>query len=320
MDAITHVLLAHAAAFTAVTLWRRKGARAFAAAAGAAALAPDLDVFLAPLTLFEPLYFLGHRGATHSLVGAPLAGLAFLAILHPLAGRFRRLAIFRWRRGFALAALWGGWSHLLLDVVTRQGVVLAWPLNDIRYSVEWFYYLIWWLAPISLFGMWQRYRGKWSDRGYLRLVAVVLALIVIVGGVRLTGKPDGEHVYSTPSEFEWIVAEAHDNGSWNIRLVRGDASIDGQWYVPAVPIGSELAVMAARETLAYRAFLMDGTGPYVATAVPAPGGWNVTILDAVARFQMRELPAFVPSKWFDDIGVFNATVTAQGVTVHSAGR
>lgn len=320
MDAITHVLIAHAAALGVLLLWRKQGAHPMAAAAGAAALAPDLDVLLSPLTLFEPLYFLGHRGATHSIVGAPLSALAFLGILHALSRRFDRLRMFRWRRSFLWAALWGGWSHLVLDVVTRQGVVPLWPLTDARFSLEWFYYLMWWLAPISLFGLWQRYRGKWGDRGYLRLVAVVVALVVIVGGVRLVGKPDGEHVYSTPSSFEWLVADHHDNGSWSVRLVRGDQVLDAAWYVPDVPPEAELAVTAARATLAHRAFLLDGTGPYIARAEPAPGGWNITIVDAVARFQIRDLPPFVPARWVEHVGIFDATVTSEGVRVHHAGR
>ncbi len=318
MDAITHVLLAHAAAIIVVR--RRVGGPALAAAAGASALAPDLDVLLAPLTLFEPLYFLGHRGATHSIVGAPLSALAFLWVLSRLGRRFQRLEIFQWRRSFWWAALWGGWSHLALDGITRQGVVMLWPLSDMRFSLELFFYLIWWLAPISLFGMWQRYRGRWSNRGYLRTVAVVCALILIVGGVRLSGRPDGEHVYATPSDFEWTVAEEHANGTWELTSVRWGEVRDQAWYPSVVPDEAGLAVAAAMETIAFRAFKMDGTAPFVPSAEPAPGGWNVTIIDVVARFQIRDPPRFIPEDWLEDIGVFEATVTSRGVDVHRAGR
>ncbi len=320
MDAITHVLLAHALALLVVRAMRARAPHALAAAAGAAALAPDLDVFLAPLTMFPQLYFLSHRVATHSLIGAPAAALLFLLVLDRASRRFQRFALFRWRRGFLWAGLWGAWSHLLLDIVTRQGVVLFWPVSDARMSLEWFFYIIWWLAPFSLLGMVQRYRGKWRDVGYLRLVAVVVVVLLVVGGVRLAGRPSGDHVYATQSAFEWVVADEHENGSWSVHLVRGDATLDQTWYVPDVPEDAELAVVAARQSLAYRAFVVEGTGPFIAQAEPAPRGWNVTIVDAVARFQTRDLPGFVPERWVKDVGLFRATVGPQGVQVHSAGR
>ncbi len=323
MDLVTHVLFA-AAAVLAACAWRRglRGlddrATALAAAAAAAALAPDLDAFLAPLSLWHPLYFLQHRGATHSLLGAPLAGLATVWALGRLSRRWKRLWAWRWRPGFPAAILFGSWSHLLLDGVAHHGVPALWPFVDRAYSLEVYYWIVWWLAPVSLVPLVLRWRGRWSNLRVLQAGAVVLVVLVVLAGVRLAARPDvgadGE-VYSQNSPFEWVRAHREPNGTWRLELVRGPAILDRAWYEASVAGEAGSAVDDVRATLAYRGFVMASTGPLVARAEPGPGGWNVTIIDALQRFEVRQAPTWAPERYVEQAGILEARVTADGVRI-----
>jgi inner membrane protein len=91
----------------------------------AASIVPDLDVYL------EHYWSaIGHRGVTHTLVAALLAG--FCAALIARALRTTRLTAF----AFVFACLL---SHPLLDMCTNggSGIPLFWPLDDERYFMPW---------------------------------------------------------------------------------------------------------------------------------------------------------------------------------------
>ncbi len=323
MDLITHILLAYGGVLAWYRLRHRAGlerATPFAAAAAAAAMAPDLDVIVSPLSAIGPLYFLQHRGATHSLLGAPVAGLAFVLLLGRLSrlgganSRWARLAPWRWQPGFAWAILFGSWSHLLLDGIAHHGVPLAWPLLDQAYSLEVFYWIVWWLAPLSLVPLALRWRRRWDDRRVLQAAAVIVALLVILGGVRLSQKPDG--AYAQRSPFEWTVAQQEPNGTWHLQSVRQGRITDQAWYPNDEPGDARQAVAAVQATWDYRRFLMASTGPLATQAAPTPaGGWNITILDTVQRFELRQAPAWLPEDFVEQAGVLKARVQGDKVMV-----
>ncbi len=93
---------------------------------------PDADALLMPL--FPYRHPLGHRGFTHSLLFALLAGLvtAFLFVSRKWApaGRFAVLALF-----FSLITA----SHGLFDAMTDGGLGVAFfaPFDNTRYFLPW---------------------------------------------------------------------------------------------------------------------------------------------------------------------------------------
>lgn len=320
MDAVTHVLAGYVLGLG--LFWRHRRRGALATVTAGAALAPDLDVLLSPLARIDVLYWMGHRGVTHSLLGAPLAAWALVALLGRMAGRWPRLDAFgpgplRWA-----AILAGAWSELLLDGITHHGVPWAWPFSDARWALEWYYWMIWWLAPLSFVPLWKRFRGTWDDRRLLQAAAVIAVVVLVVGGIRLAGRPDPEDgdVFSRRSPFEWTVVRQHDNGSFEATHLREGRVLDQAWYAHTVPPDAAFAVAAARASLAYRAFAFEGFGHYAFRAEPAGEGWNVTVLDVVERFELRDRPSWLPAAWLEDQGRMRLHVAEGGVRVVDRGR
>lgn len=124
MDPLTHILLGANLGYAA---FGRKLARTAAGAAGLAAFAPDIDVFIQSAT--DPLVAIEHhRGFTHSLAFAPI-GSAVVAVLWLVRAEWRTWA--RWRVLW-LCALLGYASHALLDAATTYGTQLWWPFSRHR--------------------------------------------------------------------------------------------------------------------------------------------------------------------------------------------
>jgi inner membrane protein len=100
------------------------------AAAAIAAMLPDVD-FIGPQFLGIPSASTwGHRGATHSLFFALVAG-ALAAACN------RRLGVRALTAGVAVAAAMA--SHGLLDMMTDRGQAVAylWPLTSERFFADW---------------------------------------------------------------------------------------------------------------------------------------------------------------------------------------
>lgn len=110
------------------------------AVAGVSALLPDIDTFNSKVGRASPLISIpvsilfGHRGIFHSFLAT---GLVFLAAKAAAPG-------------YAVYITLGYLSHLLLDVLTPQGVKLLWPLPH-RFSIplvqtgsvfEWMFFLL----------------------------------------------------------------------------------------------------------------------------------------------------------------------------------
>ena len=125
MDVLSHALLGAACGYAA----DRGRTRASMLAGAAAALVPDLDVFIASDA--DPLLSLEfHRQFTHSIFFAPVAAAAVAAVLFLLfKKRIPFLALF-------IAAVAGHVSHIVLDACTSFGTQLLWPLTDRRYAAS----------------------------------------------------------------------------------------------------------------------------------------------------------------------------------------
>jgi inner membrane protein len=157
----------------------------------ALALLPDADLLLVALgaTDHGPA---GHRGASHSLAMAAVAGL-----LCALAARWRRWPVLR----TALIGAFAVGSHAVLDVLGEggRGLPLLWPFSDVRFHSPWRIFpdaprgmelltrlglielgleLVLFL-PITLYALWPRLRTAWAAR---RGARVPPQLTVLDGG------------------------------------------------------------------------------------------------------------------------------------------
>ncbi|MCC6317823.1 MAG: metal-dependent hydrolase [Gemmatimonadaceae bacterium] len=93
---------------------------------------PDVDRLLpGALREFHPLF--RHRGLTHSLIFACIAGLA-MALVWTLVRRERE----EWMRVYAISCLAVG-AHALIDMATEygDGVAVLYPISDETMKFQW---------------------------------------------------------------------------------------------------------------------------------------------------------------------------------------
>ena len=123
----THALLPIA---VAVAVARRPVPWRLVLVAAVAAAAPDIDGLFKRLLSVPPDSIYSHRGATHSLFAAIIAGL-LAAALH------RWLRVPALTAGVVIGAAMA--SHGLLDMMTDggQGVAYFWPFSPVRYFADW---------------------------------------------------------------------------------------------------------------------------------------------------------------------------------------
>jgi inner membrane protein len=142
----------------------------------ALALLPDADLLLVALGATDR-GAAGHRGASHSLTMALIAGL-----ICALAARWRRWPVLR----TALIGAFAVGSHALLDVLGEggRGLPLLWPFSDVRFHSPWRIFpdaprgmalltrlgvielaieLLLFL-PITLYALWPRISEWWARR------------------------------------------------------------------------------------------------------------------------------------------------------------
>ena len=128
MDPLSQAALGAVVAHAAVH--RTLGARALAVGAAAAAM-PDIDVlFSLSGDYFDRLRL--HRGITHSLFFAPVAG----PLLGYLAWRWEKLGGTERLRAWIVALTLALLSHPLLDLMTPYGTQLLLPFSDARFAVR----------------------------------------------------------------------------------------------------------------------------------------------------------------------------------------
>ena len=145
MDPITQGLLGAA---TAQLGFRQRIGRDAPWVAAAAAVLPDLDVFVMPLLsltgmeMDAMLRLRIHRGLSHSLLFAPLLSLPIAALwwrLRRRVGRRNADGLQRPPPGFLLLYLCvfvAIFTHPLLDWCTSYGTCLLAPLSNVRYAID----------------------------------------------------------------------------------------------------------------------------------------------------------------------------------------
>ena len=280
MDVFSHFVLPYLVAYA---LTRRKPV---ALAAGIGGVAPDLDALTSLLAYWDPLYFVGHRGVSHSLLGAPLYALG--AVLFLRAPFWRHLIPIhrelRFGPRLALVAVASSYTHLLLDYLTHWGVPLLYPWSAARFSAGWFFYSVLAMVPVSIWVVWRTARGTDTPRQRRVALALLLALLVVAGGVRAATYPRGESfdvAYPAGGEWAWTTLERTESG-WRATFYSwGRAIGEAEYLEPELrDPQARAAVERAQEHVEYRAFVLYTRGPHVTQAEPREGGgWNVTFLD-----------------------------------------
>lgn len=313
MDIATHALLPYAAALLVLGLWRRgaegdRARMALAAVVGAAGFAPDLDGVLRPLVKrIDALWFLQHRGLSHSFLGAPVFALVLVLLLAG-AARFwpRVFGLFAWRWAFVPALVAGSWTHLALDWVTYAGVPALFPFSDARFSLEWYHWLIAWLLPVSGLVLALHAWGKLSARGVLACAAVLVLVLAGIAVDRLVERPTpatDQLVFPRPSAGEWTLLTHLPNGTWRAELWHRGATSETQLYPDDAPPAARDAIARARDTDAYRGFHLGHHGPLVTRASPIPGGWHVDFVDVAQRYEATHRSGWTPTDPYTEWGL-----------------
>jgi len=293
VDVFSHFVLPY------LVVYALTGRRHVALAAGIGGVAPDLDALTAVVSLWDPLYFLGHRGVSHSLLGAPLYALGAVLLLRAPFWR-RVLPIheeLRFGGGLTLVALAFSYTHLLLDGLTHWGVPLLYPWSPQRFSAGWFFYSVTLMIPVSAWVVWRTARGTDTRRGRRLALALLVGILLLAGSVRAATYPRDEAydvVYPSATEWSWNALERTEQG-WNATFYAWGRPVGSVEYLePPVRDPEALFALArAREHVEHKAFLLYTKGPHVAQVEPrVEGGWNVTFLDLMERAQADRAPWF----------------------------
>lgn len=293
MDVFSHFVLP----FLAVHILTRH--RRAALAAGIGGVAPDLDALTAILALWDPLYFLGHRGVSHSLLGAPLYALGAVLLLRapfwrhliPIHGELR----FGWRA--TLLALAFSYTHLGLDTLTHWGTPLLYPWGLTRFTTSWFFYSILAMVPVSMWVVWKTARGTDTERTRRFALALLLGIVLVAGTLRAVTYPRDKEfdvAYPAALEWSWTALDRTDEG-WNATFYSWGRPTGYAEYLapPITDPEARAAVVRAQTHVEHRAFLLYTAGPHVTQVEPRDdGGWNVTFLDLLERAQADRAPWF----------------------------
>jgi len=123
----THALLPIA---VAIAIAKRPVPWRLVIVAGVAAAVPDVDGLFKRVVAIPPHSIVGHRGVTHSLFAAAVAGSLAAACHHWLRVRALTAGL---AVGLAMA------SHGIFDMMTDggQGVAYLWPFSATRWFADW---------------------------------------------------------------------------------------------------------------------------------------------------------------------------------------
>lgn len=321
VDFFTHGLLPYAAGLAAFGLHRRAAAEdrravSWALAFGIAGAAPDFDALTSwPARLWDEAYFLQHRGVSHSAVGSVVFALLVLAAGSALASwKPRAFGLLRWRPSFILAAFLGAWTHLALDALTLSGIPLWWPFAFGRVSLQLFSWLVWWLFPIGGIVLLLHWRGRLDTRRVVQAGAIVVAFIIILAGVRVATRPNGEFVYPRNSEFEWIVLTRTGNDSWEASLSKFGSRSEPMRFQSVTPPAASEAITRAQAHPSYKGWLMQSYSPVVTIVNRTQDGWNVSFIDVAARYEALHDPRWTPARPIESWGQVSLVVTPASVT------
>lgn len=307
-----------------VDIARRENALAYAVVFGLAGFAPDLDSVLSWASHHGDLYFLQHRGVSHTLLFAPLFGFVTTGLLHALAvWRPQRFGRFRFRPGFIPVTILGAWTHLLLDLFTYAGVPLWWPFSFERVSYPFYHWIVVWLFPVLLVVLGLHLWGKLGTRHIAGVGAVVIVVLLVLAGVRDHYRPDltdGE-AYPRGKVVEWTVVRPVEGGYEAILYTRGVPDPGSRAFYPdEIEPGTEPAVAQAKDTAAYRGFRMGLVGPVATLSFAADNGTVfVTFTDVAARFEATHEPRWTPTDPHEEWGYVSFRVEGDDIVVAHKG-
>lgn len=330
MDLATHFLVPFAAALLAG--WPRKHRLAFALGG----IAPDIEVWL-PLSFASPeLYFLGHRGVSHTLTIGPFWAMALLFTLTRPATQRRlpRLAgPFAWEPATIALVVSGVVTHLILDSVTITGVPALFPLSDRWFTVNVFFYSSLPLLVASVVILSLRLAGRLDD-GRFRVAAVAwIALFVLLGAVQVATMPtsaayridpdpdDGridalrQDAYPQQVPGRWAVFTTYENGSIEGRTEGWLADADVHWYGSAPPAddAARTALEASERLPEHRKFRWNAHGPVVVRVEARDdGGHDVTFVSVLERYRGDSSSFGLARRVLDQAGVLRIAVSADG--------
>lgn len=305
MDVFSHFALP----YLLVYLVRRRKREALAAGVGG--FAPDLDAITSMLAIWEPLYFLGHRGFSHSLLGAPLYALGAVLLLRaPFWRRVLPVApALRFGPRLVLVAVVASFTHLLLDYSTMWGVPLLYPASPERYTSGWFFYSVVAMVPFSAYLAWRIARDNATERTLRVAGTLLVAALVLAGGVRAATAPQVDFDVRLPASGEWAWTTLEQDGAtweatfWSWGQVVGNSTYHER--VPGDPRARE-ALDQARASPEHRALVLYTKGPrIVQVEAREDGGHNVTFMDLMERTQADRAPWFPFAK---DAGVLRLAV------------
>lgn len=183
MDSVTQFALG--ATVGAAVLGRRVGARSGIIIGGLLGTLPDLDVFV---PVADPVAsFIGHRGATHSLI---VHTLVTPLISEALVRSFAKL---RNIRPLAYAAVFFCLTtHALLDAMTVYGTRLFWPIWDEPVGLGSIFIIDpLFSLPLLIVTIWAAFLHQWTVL-YGRAVTCALSLSALYLGWTVIGQQIAE--------------------------------------------------------------------------------------------------------------------------------
>lgn len=295
MDVFSHFAVPY------LLMWiaRRPHRERLAAAVGG--YAPDADVLTAPLAALVPeLYFLGHRGLSHTAIGAPLYALGVVLLLRlRLWSRWTRHAEpLRFGARLAVIALAFSYTHLALDATTMWGIPLGWPFSEERVTTGWLFYSVLLMVPPSAYLVWKILRQEATPRRLRVAGALLLGGLVLAGGVRAATYPRGADAdvwQPSSGEWTWTTLQRTSSG-WNATFWSWGRAVGNATYAEVPPPTDDafFALETAKASLPYRKFHLYAGGPEVVQVEEAtPGQWNVTFLDLMVRAQVDRAPSWL---------------------------
>ncbi len=172
MDPVSHLMLAR---MVAAVRTSRNLPRGVVAATVLGGLAPDIDAAL--MAVGWDVYLRWHELGTHALAGTPLVAILTAVVVRT------------WVPATSLHALvWAAWlgalSHVLFDIYSGATIRLLWPISSQPFSMP----VVAMADPLAIgvllvgaLALW-----VWPRRAAYRGVLLVMALLVVVSGVKLT--------------------------------------------------------------------------------------------------------------------------------------
>ncbi|HWG92444.1 MAG TPA: metal-dependent hydrolase [Candidatus Thermoplasmatota archaeon] len=320
MDLFTHFMLPY---FIMMALRRPQAERL---AAGLGGWAPDFDTALAWTTwVSDDLYFLGHRGLSHSLLGAPIFAFVVMGLVSiPYWRRLSpRMEVWRFTPRLVLIAMAASYTHLWFDWLTIWGIPAFYPWAVERVSLNWFFYSVNLAFLVSGYLVYRLARGTWNDRVMWKGAAFFVAAFAISGAVRYATYPEdtgADQIH--PGNFEWRFTTYTYNETlpgWEIGQYNLGKLQRTRAYNETIPENAtrDNVVATVKASDEWWRWALYAYGPHVFQVEErGDGSYNVTVLDLLRRSQTDDAPGWFPR--IRDYGTLRVVVDGDDVRPRDA--